>query len=415
MVFTAHKNLLSWISHGSFLEKGRLILGIYEELGIKPIINAEGTVTVLGNSLMEPEVLDAMNEAAKHFIDMGELAQKAAETFAEITGAEDGIVTAGAAASLALAAAGCMTGTDPSKVARLPDTAGMKNEIIIQRMQRNPHDHHLRSVGAKLVEVGDYFASAAWEMEAAITERTAAIVYFVYDPQPGVLPLNEVIEIAHSHHLPVIVDAAAELPPLENLRRFVSMGADLVVFSGGKAIAGPSDTGILVGRRAIMQACAVNAFPENYPITSITVANPPRIGRTMKISKEQMVGLIVALKMYAKRNHKADMDRWTKMTEWMAKELNTLPHVRARSLILEQNPRAITIPKTEISLDEARLGVTYAELAKRLYYEEPRVAVAYWPPYHRKIYLNPQCLLDGEEKIVVQHIREILTDHTTAE
>jgi len=354
---------------------------------------------------MEPEVIEAMNDAARHFVDMGELMKKAAEIVAEITGAEDGLVTSGAAASLAVAAAGCMTGTDPAKVNQLPDTTGMKNEIIVQRRHRNPHDHHLRVAGAKIVDVGDIFHTSPWEIEAAINEKTVAIAYFVFDPQPGILPLGDTIEIAHKHGLPVIVDAAAEVPPLENLRAYISIGADLVAFSGGKAILGPNDSGILCGRKHLIEACAMNAFPENYPAPFGAFG----IGRTMKVSKEQIVGLVVALQRYVERDHKADMNRWTRIAQYMAEKLDALPHVKAKVVILEQNPRPVCIPKTEVSIDEMGLGASVPEIVKELQFGEPRISVVYWPSYHRNIYLNPQCLAEGEEETVLKRLKEILT------
>jgi L-seryl-tRNA(Ser) seleniumtransferase len=217
--------------------------------------------------------------------------------------------------------------------------------------------------------------------------------------------MQDMIEVAHRYGLPIIVDAAAEVPPYENLGGYTSMGADLVAFSGGKAISGPNDTGILIGRKDLIEACAMNAFPENYPTRIDTFG----IGRTMKVSKEQIVGFVVALQRYAKRDHKADMKRWTEIAELMAKELSALPHVQAKVVILEQNPRPICIPKTEVTLDEKSLGITTSDVVNELINGEPRIAVVYWPAYHKSMYLNPQCLLEGEERIVVGRIKEILT------
>ncbi|MEM2875386.1 MAG: aminotransferase class V-fold PLP-dependent enzyme, partial [Candidatus Bathyarchaeia archaeon] len=253
-------------------------MGVYEELGVRRVVNASGNMTDLGGSLMDPETLEAMNDAAGSFVYMEELMEKAGEVIAEVTGAEKGLVTSGAAAALALAAAACMTGKDLSKVARLPDTTGMKNEIIIQRMHRNPFDSCVRVSGAKFVEVGHNHGTEPWELEAAINEKTAAIIYFVFDPQPGVLPLEEVIKIGKKYGIPVIVDAAAEVPPVENLKKFIAMGADLVLFSGGKEIRGPNDSGILCGRSDLIEAAALNAFPKHFGWFGI--------GRPMKISKE---------------------------------------------------------------------------------------------------------------------------------
>ncbi|MCD6530426.1 aminotransferase class V-fold PLP-dependent enzyme [Candidatus Bathyarchaeota archaeon] len=375
-------------------------MGIYEELGVKKVINASGTLTDLGGSIMDEETIKAMNEAAKSFVYMNELMEKAGEIIAEVTGAEKGLVTSGAAASLALAAAACMTGKDLAKIARLPDTTGMKNEIIIQRMHRNPFDSCLRVSGAKLVEVGHQFGTKAWEVEAAINDKTAAIVHFVFDPQPGVLPLEEVIKIGKKHDVPVIVDAAAELPPVENLRKFIAMGADLVLFSGGKQIRGPNDTGILCGRKDLVEAASMIAFPSSFGWFSI--------GRVMKVSKEQIVGLIVALKKFVNKDHDAEMKRWTEMAEYMARELDRVPNVSARVVIPRRGPRPLVIPRAEVTLDEDALGMSVEEVIDELRNGNPAIEV--WRvPGEPKIHLNPQCLLDGQEELVVKRLKEILT------
>lgn len=374
-------------------------MGVYEELGVRRVINACGTLTLLGGSIMDDEVIEAMDEAAKSFVYMEELMKKAGEIIAEVTGAEMGLVTSGAAASLALAAAACMTGKDLAKIARLPDTTGMKNEIIIQRLHRNPYDSCLRVSGAKLVEVGHQFGTRAWEVEAAINEKTAAIAYFVFDPQPGVLPLEDVIKIGKKYDVPIIVDAAAELPPVENLRRFIAMGADLVLFSGGKEIRGPNDTGILCGRRDLVEAASMIAFPSSFGWFSI--------GRVMKVSKEQIVGLIVALKRFVNEDYNARMERWTRMAKYMVKELDEIPNVSARVVIPRRGPRPLTIPRAEVTLNEKALGMSVDEVLNKLRSGNPAIEV--WRvPGEPAIHLNPQCLLEGQEKLVVRRLKEIL-------
>ena len=210
---------------------------IYEKIGVQPIINASGPTTRLSGGIMDPEVADAMREASQFCVDIAELQARASEIISEITGAEAGYVTSGAAAGLLLATAASVTGPDPGKMNRLPDTEGMKNEVIISRSQRNFYDHAIRSVGVKLVEVGiaDRYSGAgvrdteAWEIADAITERTAAVCYVA---NPHALPnLDEVVEVAHRYSVPVIVDAAGQLPPRSNLRDFISQGADLVAVS----------------------------------------------------------------------------------------------------------------------------------------------------------------------------------------
>jgi len=376
-------------------------MGVYEKLGVREVINASGTLTTLGGSIMELETLEAMNDAAKSFVYMEELMEKAGDVIAEITGAERGLVTSGAAAALSLAAAACMTGKDLVKIAKLPDTSGMKNEIIMQRMHRNIYDRCLTSSGAKLVEVGYHDRASVWEIGASINERTAAIAYFVYDPQPGVVLLEEVIRIAKKNNVPVIVDAAAELPPVENLGKFIAMGADLVAFSGGKDIGGPNDSGILCGRKDLVEAARLNAFPSyfgHYPI-----------GRTMKISKEQIVGLVTALRSYVRKDHHARMKRWMKMVECMAIELNTLPHVEAKVIMPEKGPiRPLCIPRTEVRLDEKKLDMTVSEVVSLLRSGNPAIEV--WTIHEQHlIQIIPQCLADGQEKIVVKKLKEVLT------
>jgi L-seryl-tRNA(Ser) seleniumtransferase len=234
---------------------------VYQELGVRPIINACGTLTRIGGSRMSAEVLESMVEAAASFAHIDELQARAGKVIAEVTGAEAGYVTTGAAAGLALATAACVAGMDVGKMDRLPDTTGMKNEVVVQRGHRNAYDHGIRSAGIKFVEVGYLGYPGAggtmpWQIDEAITERTAAVACPILDT-PGTVSLPVVAEIAHAKGVPVIVDAAAELPPRSNLRRFISEGADLVTFSGGKAIGGPQSSGILAGRADLIASVAL--------------------------------------------------------------------------------------------------------------------------------------------------------------
>src|SRR4051794_28928818 len=223
-------------------EKSRV--GVYDELGLRTVINASGTLTRLGGSRMAPEVLAAMTDAAASFVPIDALQARAGEVIADITGAEAGYVVSGAAAGLSLGVAACVAGMDVAAMDRLPDTSGLKDEVVVQRGHRNAYDHAIRAAGVRMVEVG-YLGypgaggTSPWQIAAAITERTAAVACPILDT-PGTVPLPEVCQIAHERGVPVIVDAAAELPPRANMRRFIAEGADLVVFSGGKAIGGPS-------------------------------------------------------------------------------------------------------------------------------------------------------------------------------
>src|SRR5215211_6785174 len=210
-------------------------MGVYDQLGVRAIINASGTLTRVGGSRMAPEVLTALVEAAASFVHIDELQAKAGAVIAEVTGAEAGYVTTGAAAGLSLGIAACIAGLDVGKMDRLPDTTGMKSEVVVQRGHRNAYDHAIRAAGVTFVEVGYLGYPGAggtfgWQIEEAITDKPAAVACPILDT-PGTIPLREVCEIAHAKGVPVIVDAAAELPPRSNLKKFIAEGADLVVFS----------------------------------------------------------------------------------------------------------------------------------------------------------------------------------------
>jgi L-seryl-tRNA(Ser) seleniumtransferase len=303
-------------------------MSVYARFGVPTVINAAGTVTRLSGGHMHPEVLAAMREAAGDCVDMPALQAGASRVIARVTGAEAGIVTSGASAALLLGAAACLAGLDSARMNRLPEVQDGRNDFIVVRSQRNMYDRALVVAGGRIVEVGiaDRYSgpgvrdAAPWEIEAAITPCTAAICYLA---QPQSRPsLVEVTAIAHAHAIPVLVDAAAQLPPGENLRRFLTEGADLVAFSGGKAIGGPQASGILAGRgdlvaSALMQMLDLDLFPDTW--------NPPDefarlrqlrglpqhgIGRSCKVGKEEIVGLLVALERFAA------MDDYVRRAAW---------------------------------------------------------------------------------------------------
>ena len=289
---------------------------VYERLGVPTIINAKGTATRVSGAPMPPEIATAMQEATQHCVDMAELQGRASEIIAEATGAEAGMVTAGASAGLLLGTAACLAGLDPARMNRLPDTTGMRDEAVVVRSQRNFYDHAVRAAGARLVEVGlpDRYSGAgvrdaeAWEIDDAIGERTACVFYVA---QPSSRPtLRAVAEVAHAKGVPVLVDAASQLPPTRNLRRFLEEGADLVSISGGKAILGPQGSGILCGRRdlvasALLQNLDQDLFFEQWRpppalFAGLNLRGLPQhgIGRSSKVGKEQIVALLTALGLF---------------------------------------------------------------------------------------------------------------------
>ncbi|HEX2117278.1 MAG TPA: aminotransferase class V-fold PLP-dependent enzyme [Alphaproteobacteria bacterium] len=333
---------------------------IYAKLGVKRRINAAGTLTRLGGSLMAPEVLDAMREAAQCSVDIGELQSAASRIIGLMTGAEAGLVTSGASAALTLAAAACLAGYDIARMARLPDTREMPNEIVMPRTHRNAYDHALRAAGAVIVDIGhnDRGTSAgvrgieAWEIEAAFGPRTAAFC-FAATPETK-HDLGLVVETCHRHGIPVIVDAAAQLPPRTNLQAFIAAGADLVVFSGGKAIGGPQSTGILAGKRdlvasALLQLLDMDVVPQRWTapdfIDRAKVPVPPHhgIGRGFKVGKEEIAGLLVALKRFAATD---DLERLRAVEARLAKIAAGLNGAEARIV-------ADKVPTLEISVADA--------------------------------------------------------------
>lgn len=368
----------------------------YQELGVRRVVNGGGTYTILGGSLMAPEVLEAMNEAAKQFVLIEELHEKAGRFVAEILGAEDAYITSGAAAGLFLSAAACITGKDKDKMRRLPHTEGMKNEIIVQRLQRNPWFRHLSDAGAKLVEVGSDKGCSSEELENAIGERTVAIAYWINMETFGKgVSLEEVIAIARRRGLPTILDAAAELPPVENLRKFVAMGADLVIFSGGKAIEGPNDTGIVCGRKDLIEAIRMQAFPhEGF------------IGRPFKVSKEQIIGLLTALKRFASRDPRIDEARREAKVRYIVEHLKGVPNLKAERIAPDPGKYwSHHWPRAQITIDEEALGMTAREVAKKLREGDP---VVWLNQAGNKLIVNPFGLLDGDEEIIVRRIKEVI-------
>jgi len=308
-------------------------LTIYARFGVPIVINGCGTVTRLGGGMMDPDVLAAMTEAASASVDMLALQAGASRVIARATGAAAGIVTCGASAALLVGAAACLSGLDPARMNALPEVADGRCEFIVVRSQRNMYDRALRVAGGRIVEVGiaDRYSGAgvrdatAWEVEAAIGPHTAAICWLA---QPSSLPpLPEVARVAREHGLPVLVDAAAQLPPRANLRRFLDEGADLVAFSGGKAIGGPQASGILCGRAdlvsaALVQMLDLDVLPELWgaPAEFAALAQmrglPQHgVGRSCKVGKEEIIGLMVALERFVAADEAARYAEWRRTLE----------------------------------------------------------------------------------------------------
>lgn len=370
----------------------------YKRLGVKRLINAASWITVYGGSIMPPAVMAAMEDASKWFVNMHELNQKAGDVIARFTGAEAGLVTAGSAAGMLLEAAACITGNNPAKAWKLPDTTGMKNEIVIHRMQRVNYDHNFRAAGAKLVEIGNSGTTQEWELEDAINENTAAVAYIFGPLQAGTLPLPKVVEIAHKHDVPVIVDAAAMLPPPDNLSRFISEGADLVSFSGGKGILGPQSTGVLAGRADLIEAAYMNSAP-----------NSTSVGRAAKVCKEEIAGLITALEMFVDTDFGAVQAAWRAKCVYVANALEDIPGLRVElaEATPEQNNAQSNYARAHIFFEASWKGPSEEDVRQQLEDGDPTIRVGSAGP-HGGIAVIPVNIQEGDEEILVRRLREIL-------
>jgi uncharacterized pyridoxal phosphate-dependent enzyme len=374
---------------------------IYDRLGVTKVINAQGSISKIGGSLMAPDVLAAMAEAAQSFVEISELLDKAGRHLAELIGVDAAFITSGAAAGLVLSTAACVTGKDPAKIFQIPDLRGLKNEVIIHRQQRNHYDSCIRQVGVQLVEIGLARETHRWELEHAISERTAAVVFFIAYARGNSLPLADVIRVAHAADVPVIVDAADELPPAANLRRFTDQGADLVIFSGGKAVGGPQGSGLILGRRDVIDACALNAFP-NYAI-----------GRPMKIGKEEIAGLVVAVERYLSKDFGMEFAARDRQVSVICQALQDVPGIQVERIAgVRDEPELhpFDVPRLRIRLLPA-LGATKDDIVVRLKQGTPPIYVL---PVGADIVVTTQGLRPGDDVTVARRIRDALVQPVAA-
>lgn len=366
-------------------------------LGLQSVINAHSWVTFLGGSIMPPEVLQAMSESANCFVNMPELNRKAGEIIAEITGADAGLVTAGCAAALVLQAAACMTGLDEDSIRQLPNTTGMKNEIIIQSLHRNHYDNAYRMAGATLIEIGGIDSCSADELESAMNDNTAAVA-FVWNACKETdieLPLSRVLELAHSRSIPVVLDAAAELPPAANLTKFVDMGVDLVAFSGGKGMRGPQSTGILAGRRDLMEAAWENAFSFDKAKAGI--------GRSMKVCKEEVVGLITALELFVSKDHEAEWAEWYAKSETVR---NSLVDISGLDVHIDDSGYRQG-PVLIIKFKDSWRGPSIQRIKEKMERADPPIYLA-GSDDDGELLVIPVNVQDGEEDIIAKELRAVL-------
>jgi L-seryl-tRNA(Ser) seleniumtransferase len=336
-----------------------------------------------------------MRQAAGAFVDMFNLQDTVARRLAELTRNEAAFVCAGASAGLMLTTLACMTGPNLQLIGRLM-VAGpkvlAKREVVVQCGQRNPYDPVIRLAGGRLVQVGNILQTFPWELEAAITEHTAAIIYFAGRHLGyGSLGLDEVVEIARAAHVPVIVDAAAQLPPRDNLWRLTERGADLVLFSGGKELRGPQASGLVVGRRELIEAVAMHAAPHQ------------RLGRAMKVGKEEMLGLLAAVTWYLEQDETAELERCEQVVVGWIDALPSLPGLSIERDFPGTDGRPL--PRAVVRFGPM-LGLSSVAVRDAMLAGNPAIAVAVAGP--TAIYLNPELLRPGEEFVVLDGLRAVL-------
>jgi seryl-tRNA(Sec) selenium transferase len=359
-------------------------------LGVRPHLAGHEHTTFVGGSRMPPEVLGAMQEANEYFVDMHELVAAAGRRIAEVTHAEAGLVTAGSFSSLILGAAACLTGTDLEKVVALPHPTWPRRQCLMQKAHRFGYDRAYRAAGMEILEV-----ETREEFANAISEKTAMISVLAsverLDPfPPETMTPQETLAIGKKAGVPVYIDAASELPPTGNLTKYTEMGADLVAISGGKGIQGPQSSGILAGRRDLIDAATLNAFPNSH------------LGRGMKVGKEEIVGMIVALNRYVELDHEAIIESWNQKSRYLVGQLSGIPGLTARMKFSKKGYADV-----ELSWDEKVIPLTVKEAQDKLRTGSPRI---YW---FDPVFMT-RCLEDGEEVLVARRLRQFFLEEARA-
>ncbi|MEW6750692.1 MAG: aminotransferase class V-fold PLP-dependent enzyme [Candidatus Latescibacterota bacterium] len=364
---------------------------LYERLGVRTFINACGTITTLGGSIMPPRVVEAMAEASRRFVHLNELQEKAGQRIAQLTGAEAAYICAGAASGMLLAGAACLTGADAERIRRLPAVKDHPDEFVISLVDAHYYVHQgFELCGGRLVKVGTPQAVTPADYAAAIGPRTAAAVFFLGAQPHSELP--EVICIAHGQGVPVIVDAAAQLPPRANLTDLPALGVDLAVFSGGKGLFGPQSTGLILGRGDLVRACALNSNPHSA------------IGRGMKVGKEEIAGLLTAVEIFFEQDEEALVREWMRRCQAVAEAVRGVPGVEATFTEPGANRFPPSSPLVHLHFG-AGAPQSAPKVVRALQEGQPSVLVG---GSAVSLTVGPQTLQDGEAEIIAARLRSIL-------
>ena len=358
----------------------------FRALGVRPFINAAGTYTAMTASLMPPEVLEAMTYASRHYVMLDELHDKVGERIAALLHAEAAMVTSGAAAALTLGTAGVLTGTDRRKIIDLPNLAGLKGEVIIQKAHRFGYEHAVRNCGVTLVEV-----ETPDDLDRAVTDKTAMMLFYNNNNADGRIPDAAFVQLGKKHGIPTLNDAAADVPPVENLWKYTTMGFDLVAFSGGKGVRGPQSAGLLLGRKDLIAAARLNAPP-----------NGNTIGRGLKVNKEEMVGMLAALERYLALDHAGERRELDKRAETIRRSAAAVRGVTADIFVPAV---ANHVPHVRISWDAAASGLTPAQAVAALRDGDPSIGTR---SEDDALVVGVWMMRSGEDKIVARRLRDVL-------
>ncbi len=366
----------------------------YEELGVTTVINCEGTMTMLGGSLPHPELEAVMTMAGRHFVSIPALEVAAGNRIAQMLKLPDGysaLVTSGAAAAIQSGLAGILTGGNEALIRQLPDLTGMKSEVIIQKSHRNPFDHQLRSTGIKLVEI-----ETLDEFRAAVNDRTAMMHFSNFANANGQIKVDEWVKLAKQYNIPCMNDAAADTPPVSHLWEYTNMGYDLVTFSGGKAMRGPQCAGLLIGRKEMV----ANALLNNSP-------HEDTIGRSQKVGKEEILGMVKALELFLAEDHDALTAEWQRRLEFISGQITAVPSVGTSFFVPDI---ANHVPHMRITWDEARVSVTPEEAGKLLRDGKPSIVIS-GGEGQPGLAMNSFMLQPGEDKIVAAQLSKLFREH----
>jgi uncharacterized pyridoxal phosphate-dependent enzyme len=367
----------------------------YEELGVPTVINCEGTMTMLGGSILRPELEAVMAQAGRHFVSIPELEVAAGKRIAEMLKLPDGytaLVTSGAAAAIQSGLAGILTGDNETFIKQLPDLTGLKSEVIIQKSHRNPFDHQLRTTGVKLIEI-----ETRDQLRQAIGPRTAMMHFTNFANAAGQIKVDEWAKLAKEYKLPCMNDAAADTPPVSHLWDYANMGYDLVTFSGGKAMRGPQCAGLLLGRKDLVAYALLNNSPHE-----------DTLGRSSKVGKEEIIGMVKALELYLNEDHDALAKEWQGRLDSISRQIVQVPGVNTVFFVPDI---ANHVPHMQITWDAAKISLTPTQAAQRLRESSPTIVIGVGEE-KPGLSMNSFMLQPGEDKIVADQLVRILREHS---